>query len=274
MQLPLNFHKTFVPERRLIAALLDYTVKGKSGTYAEIAAETGIPMGTSSGKVPAILYYGKGMGLIELESGKGRSTNKPVLTAFGSVVYEEDRLLGKAITQWLAHLHLCLPATGAVAWYKVFAEGRATLGNSFSSQQLEDYLISLFGVGRNRTGPLIRTYLDDAALARASVLRQDKGVIRREKAPLLEDFSLGYAAFFLSVLQNSFADQYQITLTDLNEKVGCFDTCLWGDNEIAQALALIERTGFISIDRQMQPWIMERRADASQVWAEIYSDIA
>lgn len=274
MPLPVNFHKTFVPERRLIAALLEYAAKGKSGTYAEIAADTGIPMGKSSGKVPAVLDYARGMGLIDLEPGRDRSIRKLSLTAFGKVVFDEDRLLGRTITQWLAHLHLCLPDTGAAAWYKVFAEGRTTLGGSFSAQQLEDYLVSYFGPGRNRTGPLIRTYLDDAALARASVLRRQSDIVIREKAPLLDEFSLPYAAFFLSLLQDRFADQFQITVTDLNEKVRCFDSCLWGDSEMADALALVERTGFISIDRQMRPWILERRADANQVWVRIYDEVA
>jgi hypothetical protein len=52
--LPLNFHKTFIPERRLIAALLEYAALNKQGDYQNISKETGIPMGKSSGKVPAI----------------------------------------------------------------------------------------------------------------------------------------------------------------------------------------------------------------------------
>ena len=66
--LPLNFHKTFIPERRLIAALLEYAALNKQGSYQDIASETSIPMGKSSGKVPAILDYARGMGLVELSS--------------------------------------------------------------------------------------------------------------------------------------------------------------------------------------------------------------
>ena len=43
--LPINFHKTFVPERRLIGELLHYAALGKEGDYQEISSETGIPMG-------------------------------------------------------------------------------------------------------------------------------------------------------------------------------------------------------------------------------------
>jgi hypothetical protein len=92
--LPLNFHKTFIPERRLIAALLEYAALNKQGDYQNISKETGIPMGKSSGKVPAILDYARGMGLLILENEQAGSIKKPVLTSFGKVVYLEDKFLG------------------------------------------------------------------------------------------------------------------------------------------------------------------------------------
>lgn len=274
MPLLINFHQTFVPERRLIAALLDYAASGKSGTSGDIASETGIPMGKSTGKLPAILNYARGMGLVELEPGTGLAIKKPILTAFGRVVYEKDRFLGERMTQWLAHLHMCLPETGAAAWHKVFAKGRTTLGSGFTNEQVEDYLVTFFGPGKNRTGPLIRCYSDDAALGRSGVLKQENGFIRRGMAPLREDYALPYAAFILSILQVYFPDQYQVTVSDFGERTDCFDACLWGEDELIQAFTLVERTGFIGVDRQMRPWIIERRADAGQVWPQIFSAIA
>ena len=37
--LPINFHKTFIPERHFIAALLDYAALGKAGTLQEISGD-------------------------------------------------------------------------------------------------------------------------------------------------------------------------------------------------------------------------------------------
>ena len=48
--LPLNFHQTFVPERRLITALMEYAASGQEGTLYQMSEQTGIPMGKSSGK--------------------------------------------------------------------------------------------------------------------------------------------------------------------------------------------------------------------------------
>lgn len=273
MPLALNFHKTFVPERRLIAALLEYSAQEKSGTYAEIASETGIPMGRYTGKVPAILDYARGMGLIKLESGGSNSVRKPRLTDFGRIVFLEDRLLGEPLTQWIAHMQLCRHDIGAVAWYRVFAEGRAVLGSSFEPEQLEIYLTNIFGPGQNRTGPLLRTYLDDAALRRAMILSQEDAMIRRNRAPLLDEYARGYAAFTLTLLETSFDGRLQVSISDLNNQTCWFDVCLWGTGEIARALSLMEGTGLLSVDRQMQPWIVERRSDAGPAWASVYDDL-
>lgn len=98
MALPVNFHKTFIPERRLIAALLQYAAKGKAGNYQDIANDTGIPMGKSNGKVPAILDYSRGMGLIYLDSGQKSAIKKPKLTEFGRIVFLQDKYLGEMLT--------------------------------------------------------------------------------------------------------------------------------------------------------------------------------
>jgi len=274
MQLPINFHKTFIPERRLIAALLEYAAKEKSGTYAEIAAETGIPMGASTGKVPAILDYARGMGLVELKAGVGSSVKNPVLTDFGRVVFLEDRMMGEPLTQWIAHMHLCRWDIGAHAWYQVFGVGRAVLGSSFTPDQLEEYLTNIFGPGQNRTGPIVRTYLDDAALRRASILSLEAETIRRKSAPLMSECAKAYAAHVLTLLDAAFSDRLQVTVSELSERTHWFDVCSWGTTDIDRALSLMESTGFVAVDRQMRPWVMERRCAANQVWASIYDDLA
>ena len=150
--LPINFHKTFIPERHFIAALLDYAALGKSGTLQEISAHTGIPMGKSSGKLPAIMDYARGMGLIEVHTGANGATKLPQLTGLGKAVYREDKFLGEEVTQWVVHMNLCRSDIGALAWNAVFVKGRSSLGSHFDTQQLEDYLVGIFGPGNDRPG--------------------------------------------------------------------------------------------------------------------------
>jgi hypothetical protein len=272
--LPVNFHKTFIPERRLIAALLDFAALGKRGTLKEISAETGIPMGEYNGKVPAILDYAKGMGLIELDNKKGSSIKKPVLTSFGKAVYLEDKFLGEKMVQWLAHMNLCRNDIGAKTWNAVFAKARNILGTSFTKRQLEDYLTGVCGPGKDRTGPLVLTYTDDAALGRAGVLAAAGDNLTRKKAPVLDEYAIPYSAYILCLMETFFPGQGQVTSTDLNGKTLWFDICLWNQSDVEQVFSIVERKGYISIDRQMQPWIIEKNALADEVWPHIWDDIA
>lgn len=268
--LGLNFHKTFLPERRLLAAILEYAAVGEDGDYQEISAATGIPMGRHTGKVPAILAYAKGMGLVtpgRMSADKGK--RRLHLTAFGRQVYTSDRLLGRPVVQWLAHMHLCLPQGGAAAWHLVFAVGRGFLGSRFSPAQVEQYLVDHFGPGRNRTGPLLRTYLEDAALARAGVLSRQNGDIVRHKAPLSSDWALPYAAFVLELWERFFPNRGQITACELGEETRWPDVCLWSEGERERVLEWLEQTGLLSLDRQRRPWILEKRGEVEAAWEEL-----
>ena len=274
MLLPVTFHQTFIPERRYIAALLGYAALGLQGTLPEISEQTRIPMGKSSGKALATLDYARGMGLVELADTRKRSMKRPLLTPFGDTVFAHDRFLGEQITQWLAHMSLCSPCTGAVAWHQVFAKGRAVLGHRFTFGELEAYLAGIFGEARSRTGPLVRTYLENEALAKSAVLDIEDDVVVRQKAPLLEEYAIPYSAYVLSLMDCLFPGQNQVTFMDFNARTFWFNTCLWSHSDIEAAFAMIEHTGYISVDRQMQPWIIERRASANEVWPLTYSEIA
>lgn len=268
--LPLNFHKTFLPDRRLIGALLHYAALGKSGSYQEIAAETGIPMGRSTGKVPAMLDYARGMGLVELAEA-GTSVKAPRLTPFGRAAYANDPYLGQPLTQWLAHMNLCRRDIGAVAWRAVFVDGWRALGDRFDHEQVESYLALTFGAGRSRTGPLIRTYVEDSALLRANVLRQTDSGFERRKAPLDEPFAAAHVAMLLTLMETFFAGHVQVTVTDLERETGWFRSCGWDDGDVERLCALLEATGAVAVDRLMRPWVLERRAMALDAWAGLYA---
>lgn len=267
-----NFHRTFVPERRHIGALLHYAALGQAGTYQEIGAETGIPMGVSTGKVPAIMDYALGMGLIAIANEEGQ-IRRPSLTALGRVVYAEDQYLGEGVTQWVAHANLCREDGGAEAWRVVFGEGRDVLGARFGRQQLEDYLVARLGPGSNRTGPLIRAYTDEAALGRAGVLTASEQTIERGKAPLVEAYATAHSALILGLMEVHFPGDTQVTVTDLSERTLLLDVCLWGGGDVEQLCALLDRKGYVAADRQMRPWVLEKRATADSVWPSLYDDL-
>lgn len=269
--LSLNFHRTFIPERRLIAALLEYAALGKQGTLQEISHDTDIPMGEYTGKMPAILEYCQGMGLIKV---LGKKRKEPVLTPFGTAVYLHDKYLGEELTQWLVHMNLCRKDIGAKAWYEVFAKGRSILGARFSIEELEKYLVTIFGAGKNRIGPLVSTYTDQAALGMAKVLALSSDMINRHKAPVLSSWAVPYSAFILELLEHFFPGESQVTLNDFSRETLFFDVCLWHEADIEQILSYIEIEGLVTVDRQIRPWLIEKKADSSEIWPRIYDGLA
>ncbi len=271
---PLNFHKTFIPERHFLQALLTYVAQGKSGSLQQMAEETGIPMGRSTGKLLAIISYALGMGLVCKENSSSSNARRLSLTPFGQSVFLKDSMLSEPFTQWMVHLHLCLPDEGAIAWHMVFGRGTDVLGSRFTTSDLEDYLVRQFGPGRNRTGPLLRTYLRDEALGRARVLELKNNTVCRNKAPLLENFGTGYAAFATLLMERNFPGLSQVSLTDLENKSRWLSMCLWTESDLETALSLMERTGFVSIDRQIRPYLIEKKYNSEFLWAKVYQGTA
>jgi hypothetical protein len=274
-RLPINFHQTFIPERRYITALLQYAAGEKQGTDREISESTGIPTGQSSGKVPAIINYSLGMGLIHLEKGDGSKQRRPVLTDFGRIVLLEDNTLSEPLTQWLAHLNLCRSNGGAEIWHYTFGIGRDILGSEFSESELNDYLNHIFGKKKkSHIGPMLRTYEEHAGLEIANVFERKKSLIIRSPAPLLSGFVPGYSAFILNLWDLHFPGDRQLTLTDFEKETFWQRISGWSDRQTEIALEMMQQEGAVDVDRQMRPWVLTRMADAKNFWRKLYDKLA
>ena len=273
-RLPRNFHRTFKPERQYIAAMLRFAASGKEGDYQYIASATGIPTGSSSGKVPAIIDYCKGMGLIHL-TGQARSAIKKFdLTAFGRIVLLEDPYLKVNISQWIAHLNLCGPFTGADVWYQTFFPGTQSLGMSFDRAKIESYLSLIYGTNKaNLIGPLIGMYEDDAAFRICGVLSESSGTVTRKPAPINDEFGYGYGAWMLQLIANYFPKSGQVSTAELDACAGWRTIPGWDVSSHQHVLELIERKGLIEVDRHMEPWLLHSKASLEATWKRIYDDL-
>lgn len=273
-RLPRNFHKTFKPERQYINAMLRYAAAGNSGDFQHIADNTGIPMGSSSGKVPAILDYCQGMGLISLKDSNRSSIRKPALTPFGRIVLREDPFLKLHISQWIAHFNLCSPLYGAEVWYQTFFLGKQSLGMRFERSQLETYLNSVFKLNKSRIiGPLVGTYEDDAAFHGCGVFSETEGIIIRKSAPISDEFGFCYGAWILQLIQDYFPNHHQISTTELDAKAGWKTIPGWDNNSLQKVLELVERKGFLVVDRHMDPWLLHPKMSTESAWSLIYNDL-
>ncbi|NKN33465.1 hypothetical protein [Marichromatium bheemlicum] len=178
--LRLNFPQDFLPDRALLARLLDFAAKGGVGDKLAISDATGIPTGKSTGKVEPMIHYARGMGLVTGESERGIWRLRA--TGLGERVVSEDPFLGEAVTQWVCHLLLCRrsgpeePARGlADAWFLLFAEGAARLGSRFSRDAFERALRDRHGEAsylRALSGLVPRAYLEPGCFGELEVLRR------------------------------------------------------------------------------------------------------
>jgi hypothetical protein len=269
-----SFHQTFKPERQYLHAVLHFAAAGGQGDIQNIAAATGIPTGTSSGKVQPTLDYSRGMGLIALADGTTSSVKRPELTPFGRVVLLEDPYLRLPITQWLAHLNLCSPLSGADVWFQTFFVGAEALGKSFTRSDLERHLSLVYGVDTSKAiGPMLGAYQDEASLGTCGALTEDGDVIRKKPAPVSEGMARGYGAWLLALLASHFPKQHQVPVTELDRAAGCWSIPSWDLFQRQRVLDLVARKGLITVDRQMEPWLVAPAADVLQAWKNIYEDL-
>jgi hypothetical protein len=272
-RLPRNFHKTFIPERRYLNAMLRFAASGREGDFQEIAAATRIPTGTSTGKVPAILDYCRGMGLIRLVGAQRSSVKRPELTPFGRVVLLEDPFLKLGISQWIAHFNLCSPIIGADVWYQTLFAGTQSLGMTFGRSHLESHLSLVYGVEKSGLiGPLIGAYEDEAAFKTCGALTETSGTIQRKMAPVTDEMAVGYGAWILQLMGTHFPKLRQIPITDLDAAAGWRTIPGWDISSLQRALEMIVRKGLVDVDRHMEPWLIAPTADADQTWSRIYDE--
>ena len=273
-RLPRNFHRTFKPERQYIHAMLRFAASGREGDAVAISEATGVPTGASTGKVPAILDYCRGMGLIVLGGPERSAVKRPELTAFGRIVLSEDPYLALGATQWIAHLNLCGSITGADAWHRVFVDGTHALGMRFERERLEEYLGMTYRTAKGGLiGPMVGMYEDSAAFAACGALSEAEGVINRREAPLADEMGLGYGAWMLQLLKDHFPSRRQVPVTELDAVAGWRTIPGWNSSNLQRALELMSRKGLVEVDRHMDPWLVAPLADAEQAWRRIYEDM-
>ena len=270
-----NFHSTFKPERQYINAMLKFAAAGKSGDLKTISVETGIPMGESSGKTPSTLNYCIGMGLIRLSPNSVGAVKAPELTPFGRIVLLEDPFLKETISQWIAHFNLCNSQTGAETWHQVFFAGVQNLGPEFTRDQLKSHLQLVFNTQSQKKliGPLIGMYEEDAAFKACGALYSEENTIYRAIAPVLDELTRGYGAWMLQLIDDFFPGLHQISSTDLDKTAGWKTIPGWSVSSSIDLLTKLEQKAMISVDRHMDPWLIQPAMTPEEAWRNIYVDM-
>ncbi len=269
-----NFHRTFIPERPYVGALLNY-VAGVDSVYdlETIAQATGIPTGKSSGKAIPTADYAIGMGLVKVNPEQGGQRTMS-LTNFGRKVYLEDRSLGEELTQWLAHLFLCNKVTGAELWYQLFWNAYGVFGAKFPYENAIQWITQIIGAkdGGKSASPILRMYQEVNSFAVCGALVVEEGMAFRKKAPLNGAYSIGYAAWMAELLERSGRMVGQLTVDDLESECGFRSLTCWTMLESQSVLGEMESRGLITLDRHMSPWIVSFKESAAQYWNRLFEE--
>lgn len=285
--------KDFRPERALLAKLLAFVGQGGGGSKEAIMAQTGIPTGTSSGKVEPMIKYAWGMGLITADNIDNHW--QLGLTPLGRVIIEEDRFLNEPQTLWLLHLMLCRPRgdmllLGVVdPWFALFADSLFRLGTCFQRQDFVTLLLERYSEKKSKkaqdnencyinsvVGVVLNSYLESNSFGDITVLRRqtdDTACVERCSAPTDKSYFPLYTAYLYLLWDELFRDENQIALDRFSEESRCFTVMGWGDTAIYRWLEWMVDKDLIQLDRYTGIAMLLRLKTTAQVVGNIYSEL-
>ena len=262
-----NFHRTFIPEKQYLGALLKYAADNGIYDMQMISDSTGIPTGSYSGKALPTADYCTAMHLIAIENGKC------TLTPFGRTVLLEDKFFREALTQWIAHFYLCNKDDGAEAWYQVFWHGADILGDQFNQESLEKWICPILGASDAKAlSPTFRMYAEENSFQKCGAIKNHCGLWMRKKAPIDFSFANGYAAWLTDAIEQNKRSGNQVTVDELEEFCGFRSITGWNLAESQQVLTMLEQKGSFSVDRHMHPWIICNKNTSVSLWRRLYED--
>lgn len=284
LRLRLNFPQSFLPERRLIAALLEFSQNQSSGDKEAISAATGIPTGRSTGKVVPMIHYGLGMGLLAAER-EGERWHLG-LTPLGMQIRREDPYLAEPLTQWLLHLSLCRradlsePASGiADAWFLLFAEGPVLIGRELTAKRFHQSLTQRHGAlgylkGLSTLVP--RMYLESSCFGDAGILQSDgtgESCYLRVPSPTDRAFFPAYGLVLWMLWDALFADRAQIGFDELDRATRLTALLGWGADAITEWLHWLAEQGWLQSDRYTGSAVLLRLVDTPRLVRSLYAGL-
>lgn len=252
-----NFHMTFPPTPAYIGRLLKIA-DGKAYTTTEIAELTGIPEGTSSGKVRPHISYAAYMGLID--------PDKFARTSLGEEVRNEDCMIAEKLTQLLCHIRLC-SYSGAALWKFMFRKLLPENQGKIGTAALAEAMQREFGASV-KYAPVISMYTKQ--FTKLNLLQTNLNTVSICSLPVEQDMLYVYAYALLYEWELCFSKKMEITEGELSQlKFGpCFGWDRRTENDVLQLLA---DHNIIGMNRQLVPFTVRKLANAQSMIPKLYS---
>lgn len=266
----INFHETFRPERQYILAILELVSDGISRTAREISKITGIPSGTSSGKVVPHIYYASYMGLVSKdESSNGYKIRK---TNLGELITREDPGLQETLTTLMLHCMILRNVNGARMWSVIF---RRILPNYREGIRKETLIKELNAaieenVVAKNIAPFFGSY--DTFFDSLGILNVHEDVVSVSKMPFDKEFIYLYAYVLFEYWDEEYPEQREISSGQL-ESMHYRIAYGWSKEDEYMVLEQLCDKGIIRLNRQLMPFLILRLVEKESLLDLLYSEL-
>ncbi len=271
----LNFHQTFKPERNYISSILMDGEICSGMTVQQIAEQTGIPTGKSSGKVEPTLAYCEFMNLLDKEKING--LYRISLTPVGKCICREDIGLSEKLTILLCHCMLVRKRKGAILWSYIFHDIFPKYRNCVEKSLFEKEIELRFG-NNVKMGPFNGAYEDLFSALNLLNISSDQIFV----IPMRYDKEFVYLyAYVFFIYWNEWYENTQgsdviskdeITSEQLKE-IGFRFPFGWSEKEEYDVLECLSDKNLIRMNRQLSPYTIRRLTDEETLIGELYSEL-
>lgn len=269
-QVNVNFHQTFKPECQYISSILDIADGITWRSVKDISAVTGIPQGTSSGKVEPHISYAEYMGLVKSE--RKEKQIKLSRTDLGEIIYMEDPGLQELLTKTLLHAMILRQENGADMWSDIFNSIFPKYRNGIKKELLILELNQLYAnkVTTKNIAPFFGSY--DDFFSELEILTIQDDVVSCNSLPYDKEFIYMYATVLWKYWDEFYPEQDEISSVQFAElgfgKVFGWD--LKAEYEVMEHLA---DRGLIRMNRQLMPYTILKLVTEDELTNNLYSEL-
>lgn len=269
-QFNINFHQTFKPECQYISSILDIADGSTWRSIKDISGITGIPQGTSSGKVEPHISYAEYMGLVKSE--RKEKQIKLSRTDLGKIVYMEDPGLQETLTKVLLHAMILRQENGAGMWCDIFKNIFSKYRNGIKKDLLILELNQLYDnkVTTKNIAPFFGAY--DDFFSELGILAIQDDVVRCNFLPYDKEFIYMYATVLWEYWNEYYPEQEEISSVQFAE-LGFGKTFGWDVKIEYEVMEHLADRGLIRMNRQLMPYTILKLTTEDELINNLYSEL-
>ena len=249
----LYFDQTFSLNFNYISKILELTKEGVSYTRYEIRNLTGIPCGTSSGKIVPHIKYAKYMGLIEYSYKQDEYLLE--LTALGQFIYVEDRYFMENLTKLLMYYNMTSYNGGSDLWKLVIKKILFKYNENLSTQAINNEIEGIIGKNIKLIG-FKGCFIENGAFNNLELIDIDTGY-KLQSLRLTEENKNLIAYTLVNELYLLDKTRSEYTIEEICSRIEWGKCFGWSATKTQVILEKLADEDLILLNRQLNPVIVK-----------------